>query len=68
MDKNLFAADNSGIVAVMGVAAFIVMSGVVAGGDSGVASGGARGTAAPGGSPAATSGLLNARADLRIAP
>ncbi len=35
IDKNLFAANNSGIAAVMGIAAFIVMSGVIADGDGG---------------------------------
>jgi len=33
IDKTLFAVNSSGIAAVTGIAAFIVMSGVIAGGD-----------------------------------
>ncbi len=35
IDKNLFAADNSAGIALMGLAAFIIMSGVMAGGSGG---------------------------------
>lgn len=40
IDKNLFAADNSSRVAVMGLAAFIIVGGVLAGGSGGPADGG----------------------------
>jgi TPR repeat protein len=58
IDKNLFAADNSGIVAVMGIAAFIVMSGVMAGGDGGAGAvgGGNYPTAGGGGSSGSVGG------------
>ena len=56
IDKNLFAANSSGIAAVMGIAAFIVMSGVLADGAGGAVGGGHNPTTGGGGSSPSVGG------------
>ena len=55
IDKNLFAANNSGF-AVLGIAAFIIVAGVAAGGDGGSVGGGGGGSSYPTGGGGTSSG------------
>jgi len=61
IDKNLFAADSSGF-ALMGIAAFIIVGGVIAGGSEGTGSaGGGMNNPTPGGGTPSSSGIGGSR-------